>query len=184
MSRSYNPVPAETDPVWAFPVSLATTPGITFVFFSYGYLDVSVPHVRLPQYSGMARSSRAGLPHSDIRGSIRICQSPRLFAAYHVLHRLPEPRHPPCALVHFYFAVRCAPSCDDAAGYDKYTLASLISMDYLIAIGGKFALALAVMPHFNELFSFCFLLLFYFTMSKISFSIVPPFAPRGYPGNR
>jgi len=50
----------------------------------------------------------------------------------------------------------------------------LISMDYLIAIGGKFALALAVMPHFNELFSFCFLLLFYFTMSKIPFSIVPP----------
>ena len=49
MSQSYNPVPAETGTVWASPVSLATTPGITFVFFSYGYLDVSVPHVRLPQ---------------------------------------------------------------------------------------------------------------------------------------
>ena len=34
--------------VWAIPRSLATTYGITFVFFSYGYLDVSVPHVRLP----------------------------------------------------------------------------------------------------------------------------------------
>lgn len=106
MPQSYNPVSAETDPVWAPPVSLATTPGITFVFSSYGYLDVSVPHVRLPSFNGMARSSRAGLPHSDIRGSIRICQSPRLFAAYHVLPRLPEPRHPPCALIHFYFAVR------------------------------------------------------------------------------
>ena len=110
MSRSYNPGPAETGPVWAVPVSLAATSGITIVFFSYGYLDVSVPHVRLPLFSGMTRSSRAGLPHSDTRGSIRICQSPRLFAAYHVLRRLPEPRHPPCALIHFYFAVRRASS--------------------------------------------------------------------------
>ena len=53
-SRSYNPGIAETTPVWASPVSLATTPGITFVFSSYGYLDVSVPHVRLPQYCGMS----------------------------------------------------------------------------------------------------------------------------------
>ena len=29
-----------------------------------------------------------GLPHSDICGSIRVCQSPQLFAAYHVLRRL------------------------------------------------------------------------------------------------
>ncbi len=33
--------------VWAFPISLATTLGITFVFFSFGYLDVSVPRVPL-----------------------------------------------------------------------------------------------------------------------------------------
>ena len=30
----------------------------------------------------------AGLSHSEIRGSRVICTSPRLFAAYHVLHRL------------------------------------------------------------------------------------------------
>ena len=41
----------------------------------------------------------AGLPHSDIRGSKGICPSPRLFADCHVLLRLREPRHPPCALV-------------------------------------------------------------------------------------
>ena len=29
-----------------------------------------------------------GLSHSEIRGSKVICTSPRLFAAYHVLHRL------------------------------------------------------------------------------------------------
>ena len=34
--------------VWALPLSLATTHRITFVFFSSGYLDVSVPQVCLP----------------------------------------------------------------------------------------------------------------------------------------
>ena len=33
--------------VWAPPISLATTLGITVVFFSSGYLDVSVPRVPL-----------------------------------------------------------------------------------------------------------------------------------------
>ena len=41
---------------------------------------------------------RGGLSHSEITGSRDICASPVLFAAYHVLHRLQEPRHPPCAL--------------------------------------------------------------------------------------
>ena len=40
----------------------------------------------------------AGFPHSDIPGSKCICHFPRLIAAYHVLHRLLVPRHPPCAL--------------------------------------------------------------------------------------
>ena len=40
----------------------------------------------------------AGLPHSEILGSQLVCSSPRLIAAYHVLRRLPVPRHPPCAL--------------------------------------------------------------------------------------
>ena len=40
----------------------------------------------------------AGLPHWEIPGSTVVCTSPRLIAAYHVLHRFPEPRHPPYAL--------------------------------------------------------------------------------------
>jgi hypothetical protein len=40
------------------------------------------------------------LPHSDICGSNRLCRSPQLFAAWHVLLRLREPRHSPYALVH------------------------------------------------------------------------------------
>ena len=47
----------------------------------------------------------AGFSHSDIRASRVICTYARLFAAYHVLLRLQEPRHPPYAL--FYF-VRAA----------------------------------------------------------------------------
>ena len=43
----------------------------------------------------------AGLPHSDILRSMGICPSLRLFAACHVLLRLREPRHPPCALLSF-----------------------------------------------------------------------------------
>ena len=48
--------------------------------------------------SGITQLHCAGFPHSDILGSKVICTSPKLFAAYHVLHRLPEPRHPPFAL--------------------------------------------------------------------------------------
>ena len=38
------------------------------------------------------------LQDSDIPGSQPVCGSPRLIAAYHVLPRLPSPRHPPYAL--------------------------------------------------------------------------------------
>lgn len=40
----------------------------------------------------------ARFPHSDIPGSLTVCVSPRLFAAFYVLHRLLVPRHSPCAL--------------------------------------------------------------------------------------
>jgi hypothetical protein len=40
-----------------------------------------------------------GFPHSDIFGSKYVGNSPKLFAAYHVLHRLSVPRHPPNALL-------------------------------------------------------------------------------------
>ena len=49
-----------------------------------------------------------GLSHSEIRGSILVCKSPRLIAAYHVLLRLQEPRHPPYALTYFLYNVTVA----------------------------------------------------------------------------
>ena len=39
-----------------------------------------------------------GFPHSEIYGSQAVRTSPQLIAAYHVLHRLLLPRHPPNAL--------------------------------------------------------------------------------------
>jgi hypothetical protein len=45
LCRSYNPTVALTTMVWAVPRSLATTCGITLVFSSSGYLDVSVHRV-------------------------------------------------------------------------------------------------------------------------------------------
>jgi hypothetical protein len=58
------------------------------------------------QFSGFAplrvtSLQLAGLPHSEICGSPRMCQSPQLIAAYHVFHRLQDPRHPPYALCNF-----------------------------------------------------------------------------------
>ena len=40
----------------------------------------------------------AGLPHSEISGSMRACRSPKHIAACHVLLRLSVPRHPPSTL--------------------------------------------------------------------------------------
>ena len=94
--------PEEPGPsVWPLSLSLAATQEIEFSFSSCCYLDVSVHsvplrtlwiHVRIPEVC----SGR--FPHSDISGSMAVCASPKLFAAYHVFHRLPVPRHSPCAL--------------------------------------------------------------------------------------
>ena len=88
-------------PVWPLPRSLAATCGIDVSFSSSGYLDVSVH--RVPFHTlwigvWMTGVRPAGFPHSDICGSMDICSSPQLFAAYHVFLRLLVPRHPPCAL--------------------------------------------------------------------------------------
>ena len=95
--------------VWAFSISLAATLEIEFSFSSSGYLDVSVHRVPGLNLWIQLRSTRVflvRLPHSDICGSMNICFSPQLFAAYHVFHRLLVPRHPPCALLRLTSAFR------------------------------------------------------------------------------
>ena len=88
--------------VWPLSISLAATLEIDkFSFSSSPYLDVSVqavPFHTLWIGVWMHEGCSCGFPHSDICGSVDICSSPQLFAAYHVFHRLLVPRHPPCAL--------------------------------------------------------------------------------------
>ena len=72
------------------------------VFSSSGYLDVSVhrvPFLTLCIGVRILEVCSSGFPHSEISGSKDICSSPKLFAAYHVFHRLLVPRHPPYALI-------------------------------------------------------------------------------------
>src|SRR5690554_1078579 len=59
-------------------------PGLAFM---YCYINITI--------------ARDGLSHSGTCGSIRICQSPQIFAACRALLRLREPRHPPYALCNF-----------------------------------------------------------------------------------
>ena len=89
-------------PVWPLSISLAATLEIDVSFSSSGYLDVSVPRVPghtlwIHVWSMEVCSIR--FPHSDICGSMDICSSPQLIAAYHVFLRLLVPRLPPCALI-------------------------------------------------------------------------------------
>ena len=88
--------------VWALSRSLAATDEIDVSFSSSGYLDVSVHRVPLHAlciHAWILEVCSSGFPHSEICGSMDICSSPQLIAAYHVFHRLLVPRHPPCALL-------------------------------------------------------------------------------------
>ena len=59
-------------------------------------------HKRLTEYCS------AGFPHSDIHGSRAAFASPWLFVDRYVLHRLPMPRHSPCALISLtFFRIMC-----------------------------------------------------------------------------
>ena len=101
MLKSYNPASALTETVWALPFSLATTRGITIVFSSSRYLDVSVPWVRFVRLCIQRTMTSFSWPGCPIRKSPAqsLCSgSPKLIAATYVLHRLLAPRHPPYAL--------------------------------------------------------------------------------------
>ena len=85
-----------------FPVRSPLLTESHVVFSSSGYLDVSVHRVPfLTLWIGVRITEVCSVrfPHSEISGSMGICPSPKLFAAYHVFHRLLVPRHPPYALI-------------------------------------------------------------------------------------
>src|SRR5690554_1486825 len=75
----------------AGPRSLAATGGISVDFFSSGYLDVSVPLVRLPTPMYSVRDTQltlGGFPHSEMPGSQVVCH---LAEPYRRLPRLSSP---------------------------------------------------------------------------------------------
>ena len=94
--------PEEPGPsVWPLSRSLAATKEIEFSFSSYCYLDVSVhsvPFHTLWIHAWILEVCSSRFPHSEISGSMAVCASPKLIAAYHVFHRLLVPRHSPYAL--------------------------------------------------------------------------------------
>ena len=79
-------------------------------------------------------------PHSEIPGSQLVCSSPRLNAAYHVLHRLLTPRHPPSALSSLIsvldhtstrprFSFRASPSGSPTFGWSFSAFIQYVSLD-------------------------------------------------------
>ncbi len=82
-----------------------------FAFGTYGFSSKylhgpsSIPALPRPSLAGRNRKGHGmakvegGFPHSEIQGSKPVRGSPRLIAAYHVLHRLSAPRHPPDTLM-------------------------------------------------------------------------------------
>ena len=101
--RSAVPTPGVLLPlVWPPPLSLATTHGISVDFFSSPYLDVSVqavPHAQLCIHCALTALLQPGFPIQKSTDITLVYSSPWLIAVYHVFHRLPVPRHSPCALL-------------------------------------------------------------------------------------
>jgi hypothetical protein len=89
----YNPVETEISTVWATPRSLATTWGITIVFFSSGYLDVSVPRVGSTQPMYSAVGDRSSTCQVFPFGNSRINGYLHLPATYRSLSRPSSPTH-------------------------------------------------------------------------------------------
>ena len=110
--------PEDKSSVWPLPISLAATQGIDFSFSSCRYLDVSVhdvPSLKLCIHFRVTELYSAGFPHSEISGSTAMCASPKLIAAFYVLHRFLMPRHSPYALISLL-----DPYCLSTAGFFRY----------------------------------------------------------------
>ena len=103
MARSYYPADALLQQRFGlFPVRSPLL-GESLNYFLFLQVLRCFSSLRSPPHKKMRITAlqAAGLSHSEISGSKVICTYPELIAAYHVLHRLREPRHPPDALTFF-----------------------------------------------------------------------------------
>ena len=98
---SYNPMVALPQSWFGlFPVRSPLL-GESLIYFLFLQVLRCFSSLRLLYHKIVTVLQTDGLSHSEILGLKVICTYPRLIAAYHVLHRLREPRHPPCALTYF-----------------------------------------------------------------------------------
>ncbi len=92
------------------PLSLATTHGITYLFSLPTGTEMfhfpAFPPNPMHSASGDTTSLVPGFPIRTSSDPRSVDSSPRLIAASYVLHRLPVPRHPPCALKHLQHKTR------------------------------------------------------------------------------
>ena len=95
----------------------------SIIFFSSGYLDVSV--LRVGSHCWVLHLQCSRLSHSEIFGLSLVCSYPKLIAAYHVLHRLLVPRHPPYALIRFKYCIT-SPFCR-VTEKEKFILSLLLA---------------------------------------------------------
>ena len=100
--RSYYPAPASPQVRFGLFPGRSPLLGESLLFSSpRGTKMFQFPRFASPDIILGIPPKGGGLSHSEIRASKVICTYTRLIAAYHVLHRLREPRHPPCALAYF-----------------------------------------------------------------------------------
>ena len=135
--RSYNPGRCRRQP--RFGLLRVRSP-----LLAQSFLLSFPPGTKMFQFPGFAprlgrgaRIAPGGFPHSDIRGSQGICPSPRLFAAYHVLHRLREPQASPvrpCSLSLFLrpgHNSACAPARPDLCIHKTRSIFPIFSVKSL-----------------------------------------------------
>jgi hypothetical protein len=97
--RPYNPA-INKDAVWAFPRSLATTNGISLIFFPPGtkmFQFPGLPSVRICTVTVLLKA--VGYPIRTFPDHSSVASSPRLFVGSNVLLRHYMSRHPPCARI-------------------------------------------------------------------------------------
>ncbi len=98
-ARSYNPGGARRRPRFGLLPFRSPLLGESLDYFLFLRVLRCFSSPRSPPRQKNGDTGKAGgLSHSETRGSKATCAYPRIIAACHVLHRLREPRHPPCAL--------------------------------------------------------------------------------------
>ena len=118
----------------------------------------------------MTEVCSAGFPHSDICGSLDMCSSPQLFAAYHVFLRLLVPGHPPCALFCLTcFSVLFIPVCRLAWRLFRSVSSGFSSSHKFLVWRSLFDQFLDVLS--NVKFSMCYRL-FWQPPDKITFYLI------------